>query len=198
MKARLLGVGGLVALLAGCATVKSARVSEDWDRVDSQRVHRLAVVTHPYPAGNEKVAELWSTLAARRVDLKRDFIIKDAQTKGEGAPFDPKELCAEGIDGVLWLQPDVARKGEGVEARVKGHLLRCVDGLEVWNADAAGSWSSREDKLAQTVKDYADELGSEVEPFVVASYHLLNDTLDTLPNPVLTEEEKDEKIENTQ
>lgn len=198
MKARLLSVGCVVAMLAGCATVKSSRVSKDWEKVDSQRVKRLVVVTQPYPAGEEKVAQLWSTIAARRVDLKRDFIIKDKLTKSGEAPFDPKELCSEDIEGVLWLQPDVTRKGDGVEAAVKGHLIRCVDGLEVWSADAAGSWSSHEDKLAQTVKDYTDELGPEVEPYVVASYHLLNDTLDTLPNPVLTEEEKDEKIENTQ
>ena len=197
--ARLLGMAATLSVASGCASVvKSAHTSDEWKSVDQNRVKRLVVVTQPYPAGNEKVGEMWSSIAARRVDLKRDFIIKDKQTLSAESPFDPKTLCGEGLDGVLWLKPNATSQGDGIEAEVQGVLLRCVDGQEVWTAEAAGSWSSHEEKLAQTVKDYVAEFGPEVEPFVVGSYHLLNDTLDTLPNPVLTEDEKDEKIENTQ
>lgn len=199
MTARLLGVAAALALAAGCTTVvKSARIRADWEAVDRQRVKRLVIVTQPYPAGEEKVAQMWSTIAARRIDLKRDFIIKDKQAKGADAPCDPKSFCGEGIEGVLWLRPDVQKKDGGVEAAVSGTLLRCVDGVAVWTAEAAGSWNSHEEKLAQTVTDYTAEFGPEVEPYVVASYHLLHDALDTLPNPVLTEEDKEDKIENTQ
>ena len=185
------------AALGGCSVVKSSRIRDDWGQVDRQRVKRLVVVTQPLPDGNEKVGQMWSALAARHVDLKRDFIIKSREVRSGDAGA-AKDLCADGIEGVLWLLPEVKRSGNGVEAGLTGSLLRCVDGEEVWNARAEGSWESKEDRLTQTINDYAAEFGEEVRPYVVASYHLLHDTLDTLPNPVLTEEDQMDKIENGQ
>lgn len=187
------------ASLGGCAgVVKSVRVRDDWEKVDRNRVKRLVVVTQPLPDGNEKVGEMWSALAARHVDLKRDFIIKQRLARAGDAAVQSAELCAEGAEGVLWLMPEVKRAGKGVEAGVTGRLLRCVDGEEVWSAQAGGSWGSEEDRLKQTIDDYSTEFGEEVRPYVVASYHLLQDTLDTLPNPLLTEEDQSDKIENAQ
>jgi probable lipoprotein (TIGR04455 family) len=188
----------LTGALAGCSVVRSSRVREDWERVDRQRVKRLVVLTQPLPDGNQKVGEMWSAIAARHVDLKRDFIIKErAARSGEGAAA-AQEHCADGIEGVLWLAPDVKRVRDGVEAQVEGKLFRCVDGEEVWSASAGGSWDSQEEKLKQTIDDYAAQFGEEVRPYVAASYRLLQDTLDTLPNPVLTEEDQMDKIENAQ
>lgn len=190
----------LTALLAGagCSVVKRSHIRDQWETVDRQQLKRLVVLTHPFPAGDEKVGELWSTLAARQVDLKRNFIIKDKLTKAASEPVDPATLCADGVDGVLWLLPDVKRQGEGVEASALGRLLSCADKQEVWAAEAAGSWSTTEEALAQTTHEYVSEFGDDVAPFVPASYRLLHAMLDTLPNPELTEEEQGEKIENVQ
>jgi probable lipoprotein (TIGR04455 family) len=189
---------GAVAALGACSVVKSARIRDDWERVDRQRVKRLLVITQPLPDGNEKVGEMWSAIAARHVDLKRDFIIKEKLARGGEGPVEARALCVEGIEGVLWLSPDLRRAGRGVEAAVDGRLLRCADGEEVWVARAAGSWDSHEAGLRQTIQDYAAQFGPEVEPYVAASYHLLRAALDTLPNPVLTEEDQSDKIENSQ
>jgi probable lipoprotein (TIGR04455 family) len=183
--------------LAGCTAVKMSRVRDDWEQVDRQRVKRLMVVTAPYAAGDENVASMWSTLAARYVDMKRNFIIKDKAVSAD-APPDVAALCVEGIEGVLWLKPELRREGDGVEAEVQGRLLRCVDQQEVWAADAAGSWSSSEQKLEQTIAQYVEEFGPTVQPYVAPSYYVLQAALDTLPDPVLTEDDEGEKIENVQ
>ena len=194
---RVGAVAATIAATLGCSVVKSSRIRDDWQQVDRQRVKRLVVVTSPLPDGNERVAEMWSAIAARHVDLKRDFIIKDKMARGGGA-METRSLCGAGIEGVLWLAPDVKRAGNGIEAAVDEKLVRCADGEEVWSARAAGSWESFESGLQQTIQDYTAQFGTEVQPYVAASYHLLRAALDTLPNPVLTEEDQTDKIENSQ
>lgn len=192
---RLALVLGLV-LLAGCATVKTSRVRPDYETVDKTQVKRLAVVTQPLPDGKQEVGELWSLIARRYVNQNRDFIAK-ANLALSGNPEDTshKGLCVEGIEGILWLSPDVKRSANGVEAAVKAQLLRCRDGQEVWGAEAAGSWPSEDERYKELTVQYTGELGSEVGPYVGPTFRLLSATLDTLPRPQLNDADVEEKIE---
>ncbi|MCP3139277.1 MXAN_6521/LA_1396 family lipoprotein [Pyxidicoccus xibeiensis] len=188
----VLGLG----MLAACSTVKSQRLRADYEQVDKQQVKRLVVVTQPLPDSKPAVGELWSLIARQWVNQNRDFIVKSnlaLPDRPEDVSF--KGLCVEGIEGVLWLEPSVALKGDGAEASVQAKLTRCRDGEEVWSAEAAGSWGSKDEDYAQRTAQYVQELGSEVEPYVVPSSKLLGATLNTLPNPQLTEADTDEKIE---
>jgi probable lipoprotein (TIGR04455 family) len=179
----------------GCSVVKQSTTRSDWDSVDANKVKRLLVVTSPLPDGNEHVGQLWSKIARRYTNQKREFIAKE-EVSVATLEAGPKSLCKEGIDGVLHLVPDVKKKGEGVEAAVKAQLVRCPDGEQDWSAEAAGSWDSNDKLLESTTKEYADDIGADVAPYVAPTFHLLKHTLDTLPNPVLTDADKDEKIEN--
>lgn len=192
---RLALVLGLV-LLAGCATVKSSRVRPDYETVDKTQVKRLAVVTQPLPEGKQEVGELWSLIARRYVNQNRDFIAKTNLALA-GPPEDTshKGLCVEGIEGILWLYPDVKRTNGGVEAAVKAQLLRCRDGQEVWAAEAAGSWPSEDDRYKELTVQYTSELGPDVAPYVGPTFRLLSATLDTLPRPQLSDADVEEKIE---
>ncbi|QRN98734.1 MXAN_6521/LA_1396 family lipoprotein [Archangium violaceum] len=192
---RLALVMGL-ALLAGCATVKNSHVRPDYETVDKTQVKRLAVVTQPLPDNVQKVGELWSLIARRYVNQNRDFIAK-VNTAVDGNPEDTsfKDLCVEGIEGILWLFPTVKRTGAGVEAAVKAQLLRCRDGQEVWGAEAAGSWPSEDERYKELTAQYTGELGPDVTPYVAPTFRLLSATLDTLPRPQLGESDVEEKIE---
>ena len=186
---------GLV-LLAGCATVKSSRVRPDYETVDKTQVKRLLVVTQPLPDGKQEVGELWSLITRRYVNQNRDFIAK-ANVALPNSPEDAsfQRLCTEGIEGILWLSPDVKRTGKGVEAAVKAQLLRCRDGQEVWTAEAAGSWPSEDDRYKELTAQYTSEIGPEVTPYVAPTFRLLSATLDTLPRPKLGDADVEEKIE---
>jgi probable lipoprotein (TIGR04455 family) len=192
---RTVAASVLAAFAVGCATVKVKRLRSDYDTVDRHRVKRLVVVTQPFPEDKAAVGELWSQLARKYVNLKRDFIVKENRAVA-GPALDLKAQCAqgEGLEGVLWLKPDVRRKGAGVEAAVRAQLLRCSDGEEVWAAEGGGSWASADPAMAEVAAYYVKELGPEVEPYVAPSQHLLSAILDTLPQPVLSEEDKDEKV----
>lgn len=188
---RLLPVAALL-VLASCATVRQVSVRPDYEQVDRTRTLRLAVVTAPLPDGSESVGRLWSRIARKYVNDKRDFIVKqDLAAAGLAAT-----LCVEGLDGILHLAPEVRRSGRGVDAAVKARLFRCGDGETVWTAEAGGSWPSDDEKLRETTAYYVEQLGPEVGPYVAPTFQLLRATLDTLPMPRLEGDEAVmEKIE---
>jgi probable lipoprotein (TIGR04455 family) len=182
-----------VAVLSGCSTVRMHRLRADYEQVDKTQTKRLVVVAQPLPDGKPKVGELFALIAKRYVNMKRDFIVKKAVAQAEA--FQPQALCGEGLEGVLWLRPTVKLAGAGMEVQLEARLYRCKDGQEVWAADAGGSFSSADDRLTQVTADYAAEVGAEVGPYVAPAMNLLRPALDTLPFPLLNEQDKDEKIE---
>jgi probable lipoprotein (TIGR04455 family) len=195
VRRRLLLPAALLVLGTGCATVKSTRLRADYDAVDKHRVKRLVVLTQPLPAEDEQLGELWSLMARRYVNQKRNFLAKENLARDGEPVFQPKGLCQDGIEGVLWLRPELRQVGKGVEAQVRARLFRCGDFEEVWAADAGGSWDSADKHLQEVTAQYVAEFGPRVEPFVAPTFRLLKATLDTLPNPELGEDDISEKIE---
>lgn len=185
-----------LAVLTACATVKNSFTRPDYEQVDKERVKRLVVVTQPLPDGKQALGELWSLIARQYVNQNRDFLVKQNLTQAEPAtPASLKALCIEGIEGVLLLDPQVKLNKDDVDVAVRARLMRCADSEDVWSAEAAGSWGSRDEKFRERAAQYVQQLGPEVEPYVVPSYKLLQATLDTLPNPKLNDQDVDEKIE---
>lgn len=185
-----------LAALTGCSAVKHTQVHPDYEQVDKQRVKRLVVVTAPLPDDNQALGDLWSLIARQYVNQNRDFLVKEHTTRAEATDTDAlKALCVEGIEGVLRLDPQVKRTGEGADVAVRARLMRCADGEDVWSAEAAGGWDSNDEKFRERTAQYVQQFGAEVEPYVVPSYKLLQATLDTLPNPQLNDQDIDEKIE---
>lgn len=173
--------------LSACATVNSTHVRPDFQQVDRTQTLRLAVVTSPLPDGNAKAGQLWSEIARRYVNDKRDYIVVSALTAPVG------DVCGENkVDGVLLLAPrEVEVKKNGVEIDLDAKLTRCRDGELVWSASSGGSWDSDDDHLKETIAFYVDKYGPEISVWVAPSFHLLRATLDTLPFPKL---EKDEDV----
>jgi probable lipoprotein (TIGR04455 family) len=197
----------LLVLATGCpSTLKNSRVRPDYAATDRASLKRLVVVTAPAaPEGApEQLGELWSRIARRYVNLKRNFIVK-AHTSLPKRPDAAalQALCteaAEGLEGVLLLEPTSVRRvgdGEGVEAAVHAQLTRCTDGQEVWSAEAAGSFSSVDKGVTDSAALWTEGLDPAVVPYAAPAFNLLRPTLESLPEPapLATEEELVEKGE---
>ncbi|MBX7100057.1 MAG: MXAN_6521/LA_1396 family lipoprotein [Myxococcaceae bacterium] len=182
----------LAVVLSGCSVVKMQRVRDDWPTAGAPSVKRLQLVVQPLPLGNEKVAELFGKVARRYVHMKRDFLMMGVTVSNPSPPMGA--LCGEGRDGVLWLKPTVLTQGDGFEASIELRLFRCSDGAEQWGADAGGSFPAKDSGLAEVAKNYAQELGPEVERYVPLAMNLLRPPLDTLPQPKLTDADVEEKM----
>ena len=181
-----------LVLLGACGSVEHVRVRSDYDLVDRSRTFRVVVVTAPLPAGDETVGELWSLIARRYVNQHRDFIV--ARHLAAGTP--PADVCADKTEAVLWLEPKVGRAKSRVWAAVRARLWRCSDGKAIWEAEAKGRWDEVDPTVRELTARYREELGPSVAPWVPATFHLLRETLDTLPYPRLVrDEDVMEKIE---
>jgi len=181
---RLIWLG--LALLGGCGAVQGSSVRPDYETEDATKTVRLAVVT----ASTTPAAPLWSRIARRYANHHRDFIAKE-----EHVAQTPLERCTDGIEGVLWLKPVARLEGEGAQLSTHAQLLRCRDGQEVWRAQGGGSWPSADPTIFELRRQYVEELGASVEPWVAPVFHLLRAVLDTLPKPRLDEDGIMEKIE---
>jgi probable lipoprotein (TIGR04455 family) len=185
-----------LAVLTACATVKTSFTRPDYEQVDRERVKRLVVVTQPLPDGQQAVGELWSLIARQYVNQNRDFLVKSNLALPEPATAASlRALCVDGLEGVLLLVPQVKVDQDGADTAVRARLMRCSDSEDVWSAEASGRWDSRDEKFRERTAQYVQQLGPEVEPYVVPTYKLLQATLNTLPNPKLNDQDIDEKIE---
>ena len=189
MNARL--VLCLMFVLSGCSVVKRAYVRDDWPTVHADKVKRLTVVVQPPPDGQQKAGEAWSRIVRRYVNMKRNFLVRAELVSND--PVELATVCVEGTEGMLWLKPTVTPKGDGFEASVEGGLLRCGDGLGLWSGKAAGSFPAKDDKLIEVTAMYGKEYGPQVEPYIPLAMNLLRPLLDTMPQPVLTPAEEEEK-----
>jgi probable lipoprotein (TIGR04455 family) len=193
MRASTVAWASAGVIVCSCGPVHSTMLRKDYAEADARQTVRLVLVTSPLPAGKQAVGQLWSEVGRHYANDHRDFIVKTAVA----GPTEPTDLCGNGIEGILHLQPTAKAIGLGVEESVDASLTRCRDGALVWSAEAAGSWSSYDPNLKDVIEHYVTELGEEVRPYVAPAYHLLKATFDTLPLPVLDDKGKDEKIDLT-
>lgn len=183
-----------LAAFSACSIVKSATVRDDWAAADQKAVKRLAIVVQPLPDSNQKAGEAFARIARRYVNQKRDFLVKKEVTQAEAPTLET--LCGgeDAIEGVLFLKPVLKPIGDGFEAELSGSLARCGDGREAWAGRAAGRFPSKDSNLVEVTQVYVKELGAEVERYVPPALNLLRPLLDTLPQPILTEADLDEKL----
>jgi probable lipoprotein (TIGR04455 family) len=184
----------LLLALSSCSIVKAARIRDDWAQADQRAVRRLVVVVQPLPEGNQKAGEAFARIARRYVNQKRDFLVKKEVVLSEAPKL--AELCGgeDAIEGVLFLKPSLKAAGSGFEAELSGALARCTDGREAWTGQAAGSFPAKDPGLVEVTANYVQELGPEVDRYVPPAMNLLRPLLDTLPQPILTEADVDEKL----
>ena len=185
----------LTVLVAGaaCSPVTQVHVRPDYEQVDQRRTHRIKVVTAPLPTPQAEVGQLWSLQAARYMNHHRDFIA----WKAEAHASVPADACSDDSEAVLHLESARAEvAGASVELQVRGLLSRCSDGAAIWSANIEGAWPSDDDQLQGLTASYIRELGDVVAPWAAPSFRMVRLLLDTLPKPVLEDDDKvREKIE---
>ena len=185
-------------MCTACSAVESTYVRAGYDAKTPGAVKRIAIVAWAVP-DHPKLGEVLSLVTTDRVQLKMQYLIYrttllDAEWRTACGPLGGER---EGeLEGVLTVQAiDVKPAGDEIELRLVAELYRCADGELLWRAEGFEGTESKDDDLAKLIESYQTRLGEAAGRYAAPAFLILRDILETMPDPVLTDDEVMEKIE---
>jgi probable lipoprotein (TIGR04455 family) len=180
----------MMLLSIACTSVRRGFIVEGYKENPGQMIKRIVIISDPFPQ-NRDLAGLISTMTRDLIRTNRNYLVYGTlSTEPEVA-----EACKT-RDGVLkmWVgRADAV--GEHIDLEITGELRRCSDNSAVWSATARNSGKSRNRSLKNLVQSYVEEYGNQAEVYAAPAFNIIEDIVETMPNPELTEDELMEKID---
>jgi probable lipoprotein (TIGR04455 family) len=173
-----------------CTSVRRQYILKNYTKNPGQMVKRIVIISKPSPQEKD-LAGLVSAMTRDLIKTNRNYLVYGTlSTEREVA-----EACKT-RDGVLkmWVSRADA-VGEHIDLEITGELRRCSDNSAVWSATARNSGKSRNRSLKNLVQSYVEEYGNQAEVYAAPAFNIIEDIVETMPNPELTEDELMEKID---
>jgi probable lipoprotein (TIGR04455 family) len=179
----------IMLVFFACSSVRHRFIVEGYKKNPGQMIKRIVIISEPSPQ-NRGLAALISDMTRDLIRTNRNYLVYGTvSTEREVA-----EACKT-RDGVLKMSVDRADAvGNHVDLEITGELGRCSDKSVVWNATARASGKSRNRSLKNLVQNYVEKHGNLAEVYAAPAFKIIEDMVETMPNPELTEDELMEKI----
>ena len=173
-----------------CTSVRHRFVVEGYQKNPGQMIKRIVIVSDPLPQ-NRDLARLISAMTRDLIRTNRNYLVYEtASTEREVA-----EACKT-LDGVLRMSVGRADAAGGrIDLEITGELRRCSDNSVVWSATGRASGKSRSPSLKNLVQNYVKKYGDQAEVYAAPAFNILENIVQTMPNPELTEDELMDKID---
>jgi probable lipoprotein (TIGR04455 family) len=173
-----------------CSSVHRRFIVEGYKKNPAKMIKRIVITSDPFPQ-NGGLARLVSAMTRDLIRTNRNYLVYGIlSTEHEVA-----DACKT-RDGVLKMSVAKADAvGERIDLEITGELRRCSDRSVVWSATARASGKSQNRSLRNLVQNYVEEHGKEAEVYAAPAFNVIEDIVEAMPNPDLTEEELMEKIE---
>jgi probable lipoprotein (TIGR04455 family) len=173
-----------------CTSVRHRFIVEGYKKNPGQMIKRIVIISDPFPQ-NSNLAGLISAMTRDLIKANRNYLVYGTvSTEQEVA-----EACKT-LDGVLKMSVGRAdAAGERIDLEITGELRRCSDKSAVWSATARASGKSRNRSLKNLVQNYAEKYGDQAEVYAAPAFKIIEEIVQTVPNPELTEDELMEKID---
>ncbi len=173
-----------------CTSVNRRFLIEGYAKKPEQMIKRIVIISEPSPQ-NRDLAGLISAMTRDLIKTNRNYLVYGTlSTEREMA-----EACKT-RDGVLKMRVDrTDARGERIDLEITGELRRCSDNSVVWSATARASGKSRNRSLKNLVQNYVEKYGNQAEVYAAPAFNILEDIVEAMPNPELTEDELMEKID---
>ncbi len=179
-----------IFLFYNCSSVSSLQKDPEFEKkiVFSKRI---IVVANPENKITKMEQMTLTDLARDLIGHHKEYIVYKNPPKFSGtcSKETPK------AEGILLLSLSQEKKENTLSIFITGNLIQCRDQKSIWSASVSKSFpldSNENESLKNTyIQRYGMGIGSIVNPY----YKILSILVDALDSPVLTNEEKDEKIE---
>jgi len=173
-----------------CSSVHHRFIVEGYRKGPGQMIKRIVIITKPCTQ-NRGLAGLISAMTRDLIRTNRNYLVYGIVSTEREVP----EACKT-CDGVLKMSVDRADAvGERIDLEITGELRRCSDKSVVWSATARASGKSRNRSLKNVVQNYVEKHGNQAEVYAAPAFNIIEDIVETMPNPELTEDELMEKID---
>jgi len=173
-----------------CTTVRRGFIVEGYTKNPGQMIKRIVIISE-LPPQNKDLAGLISAMTRDLIRTNRNYLVYGILSTER----EVTEACKT-RDGVLKMWVDRAdATGERINLEITGELRRCSDHSVVWSATARTSGKSRNRSLKNLVQNYVEEHGKQVEVYAAPAFNVIEDIVEAMPNPELTEDELMEKID---
>ncbi len=173
-----------------CTSVHHRFIVEGYKKNPGQMIKRI-VITTDSSLQERGLAGLISAITRDLIRTNRNYLVYGTvSTEREVA-----EACKT-RDGVLKMSVDRADvAGEHIDLEITGELRRCSDKSVVWSATAWSSGKSRNRSLKNLVQNYVEKHGYQAEVYAAPAFNVIEDIVEAMPNPELTEDELMEKVD---
>jgi probable lipoprotein (TIGR04455 family) len=173
-----------------CTSVHHRFMVKGYHKNPGQMIKRIVVISEPF-AQNQDLTRLVSAMTRDLIRTNRNYLVYGIlSTEQEVA-----EACKT-CDGILKMSVGRADAvGEYIDLEITGELRRCSNKSVVWSATARASGKSRNRSLENLVQNYIEKHGHQAEVYAAPAFNVIEDLVEAMPNPDLTEDELMEKIE---
>ena len=173
-----------------CTSVHRRFMAEGYKKNPEQMIKRIVMISEPFPQ-NQDLTRLVSAMARDLIRTNRNYLVYGIlSTEVEVA-----EACKT-RDGVLkWSVEKADALGEHIDLQITAEIRRCSDKSVVWSATARASGKSGNRSLKNLVQDYVEKHGHQAEVYAAPAFNVIEDIVEAMPNPELTEDELMEKVD---
>lgn len=198
-----------VVSFASC-TVDQTFVREDYDARPEVRMKRIVIGVESGAKSesskndqenalitpDDQVQELYLNQAIRFISFSKNLMIK-----GYARNLDSRDLAKickrDGVEGVLLNRFQRLQAADGeVDLQLKASLVDCKSQETVWYAIGSNHYDSLDEDLEGVIRSYTVKYGESGKAYAAPFYLFIRRIYDSLPNPVLSPGEIDEKIDS--
>lgn len=180
----------IFSITTGCSSVKSGFLKKGYMKNRVKMIKNVVIVTKSV-SKNPGIAELVSNIASDIIKSQKNYIVHGFRK------MDSKWLDeCKNIEGVIVFSiKDIKTFEKSVFLDITGKLFGCKSGELFWSSNGADEHPYKNSKLKHLTESYRDKYKETADKFAAPLFSILQDMIDTMPNPELTDDEIMEKIE---
>ncbi len=180
----------ILLFFTACSTVRSSYISEGYNDNQQSMVKHVRILVY-VPEDKENIAPLIADIASDMIRLKTNYFVHGVKIiRGDWR----EELGGDG--GIILFTATVhGASGNRVNVEMISELIGCPDGKVFWSASAAAAKRSDDPDLKELTSLYTVKHPSAGKIYAAPLFIIIQDFVDIMPDPQLTDEEIDRRIQ---